>query len=260
LCLLPPLGSAKYKPIHLESKLESKLTKRQLRKYRDHGAKVLVAITKQWPEVPQSWLDKNGIRSLRWQDVCRALRKVKYGKQIDRFLCDGFASYLEASEMAYRENITQKDLERVRSLFAKIARPQTAQGTVPRRSFLVANDCVELLDDVWLRIRERVPKLSNWSKWGPGYYQVSDEDGAVVEEHTLAFELYPTRKYEKQRFECYLCFPVAKKKGIYIYLGYLRGDKTHIRSQLTKKLLSNGSLDAQKIANLAVKAARDWSV
>jgi hypothetical protein len=56
LCLRPGQAANVSKHIVLESKLGSILTEKQLQKYKDHGTKVLIAVTKNRPEVPNKRL------------------------------------------------------------------------------------------------------------------------------------------------------------------------------------------------------------
>ena len=166
LILVPPSASESqlnrsYKPIHLESKVGSPLRKDQLQKYKESGTKILVAITKHWPEVSQEWLHRKQVKSMRWQDICRALRQAKCHGQKNRFICDNFRAYLEESEMAFREDITEKDLEDLRSLFLRIASPKTNDSKAPRAAFLTANDCIGLLQDVRRLTQEKLPIFSD---------------------------------------------------------------------------------------------------
>jgi hypothetical protein len=75
LCLRPGNDGSFDKPIYLESKRESRLGESQLKKYKDHGTKILVAVTKYRPEISNKRLHQLGVNSLRWQDFCRALRQ-----------------------------------------------------------------------------------------------------------------------------------------------------------------------------------------
>jgi hypothetical protein len=83
----------------------------RFKRYKEYDASVLVAITKNWPEVPHGELRKIDVKSFRWQDICRGLRQPQCRSQADKFLCNSFATYLEATDMAYREDISRQDLE-----------------------------------------------------------------------------------------------------------------------------------------------------
>src|SRR5262252_4935637 len=71
LCLRPFLEEDRvtlHKPIFIESKVAAPLTEKHLKKYRASGTEILVAITKNWPEVPRARLAELGINHLRWRD------------------------------------------------------------------------------------------------------------------------------------------------------------------------------------------------
>src|ERR1700692_1971415 len=225
LILSPPVrtgarASTSHKPIHIESKVGSKLGAEQLKRYKVGGAKILVAITKNWPEVSQHWLNKEKIKSLRWQDMCRALRQTSVRGQKDRFLCVGFAAYLEESDMAYREDIKQRDLEIVRSLLVNVASQNKEGEIVPRAAFETADDVMQLFEDARRLVRERLPKFA-WSKWGPAYYHEFDENDEKIAEHALGFGFYKN----KRGLYCYVYFPVEKSEPIYFWLWLRRPNK-----------------------------------
>lgn len=258
-CLLPPPGigtrhKALRKPIFFESKVGSPLKEDQLRRYKEKGAKILVAITKNWPEISQARLNAIRVKSLRWQDVCRALRQTKHRGQKDRFLCERFANYLEESDMTYPEDISVSDLKNLRLLFLNIASPGGDGSNVPRTSFTAASDCIELLKDVKRLVREKHPKLARWKSWGPGYYHYV-EDNSIVE-HALAFILF--QKDWRRGFRCDICFPVAKSKKPYLWISNDDGHKE--KTQPISSVSVKGKLNAKELASAVVKAARDWRV
>ncbi len=103
LCLrptLPPALYAGHRPIFIESKVTAKLGEAQLKSYVVSGTKVLVAITKNWPEVSRRQLASIKVNHLRWQDVARALVQSSPRSAKDKFICDAFTEYLEYSGMA----------------------------------------------------------------------------------------------------------------------------------------------------------------
>jgi hypothetical protein len=187
LCLRPGQAANVSKHIVLESKLGSRLTEQQLKNYKDHGTKVLIAVTKNRPEVPHKRLLEIGVKSLRWQDFCRALRQTAIAGQREKFICQSFAEYLEESGMAYREDITPKHLAEIAKLLKKL----TAHGEIefcPGQSFNFADNCLGLLDDVRASLCELLPKLDRWTCWGPGYFRCAPEEGEEMY-HYLAFSL-----------------------------------------------------------------------
>jgi hypothetical protein len=264
-CLIPPPGrrhGTSYKPIFVESKLEAKLTERQLRKYRMKGTEVLVALTKNWPEVSQERLDEIGVKTLRWQDIRRALRETSRHGQKNKFVCDNFAMYLEETGMAYREDIKKGDLENIRSLLLKIA-SQESYGEMSFPSvnvaFVTANNCLELLKDVKRRILEKFGKLNQWKSWGPGYHHNFDP-GEGSPYHAFGFGFYPV-EYKRSHFDCYMSFPASRREPIGVYLEYLdRAANWNERELSIGSVLTDGSLDEQKVTRAVVKAAEDWNI
>ena len=226
LCLMPPSGlgrRAMHSAIYLESKVGAPLTEQQLQRYKEHGTEVLVAITKNWPEVSQAWLKRNGIKSLRWQDICRELRQTKCHGRQNRFLCDGFATYLEESDMAYPESISQSDLLDVQSLLKRIASLESDGSVVPRARFKVADGCIELLKDAKRRVREKLPKSKfiGWKSWGPGYFHYREDNSITA--HAFGFIWYP-KIWHDQNFRCTIFFPVSTRKP-YLLLHREQGDE-----------------------------------
>jgi hypothetical protein len=263
LCLMPSLGLGKraiHRAIYLESKVGAPLTERQLQRYKKHGTEVLVAITKNWPEVSQAWLKRNRVKSLRWQDICRALRQTKCHGQQNRFLCDRFATYLEESDMAYREGISQSDLSDVRSLLVQIASSVSDGSRVPHASFKVADACFELLQDVKHLVREKRPKSKfiEWKSWGPGYFHYLDEDNSITD-HAFGFIFYP-RIWHDQNFRCTIVFPVSTRKPYLLLHRDGEGVMFRERYLTIRSVLFKRNLDAEKVANAVVKAASDWRV
>lgn len=264
LCLLPPPsrnGGSSFKPVWLESKVGSHLGEHQLRKYKEYGAEVLVAITKNWPEVTQTRLSALGVKALRWQDICREMRQAPSAKKIDAFLCSNFADYLEWAEMAYREDITTGALNELRAIFVKVSLGSGHGSSVPGiGSFGVADDCMALLKDVRQLFRERMPALAKWKNWGPGYWhEFIDEDNksAGVDGHTIAFGLYPKRWVDK-RVVCGVWFPTTKQEEVYLYFTYADGDYRRDKSVSLLKGMSKGKLDAHKIAGALCSAVKSW--
>jgi len=261
LCLIPPSKvtpglTASHKPIFIESKVQSVLGEKQLKRYKEYGTEVLVAITKNWPEVSQQKLDSIGVKSLRWQDMCRALRQIKIRGPKNQFLCEKFATYLEESRMAYREDITPKELEKVRSLLVKVASQKNEGHNVPRAAFQTANDLMEFFQDARRLVQERLPTFA-WAKWGPAYHHEFDDNDDEIAEHALGFGFWKG----KRALNCYIYFPVEKSELIHFWLWLTRQNKEPLEKLLpVKNVLSKRKLDADKLADAVVKAARAWHV
>ncbi|MDE1894795.1 MAG: hypothetical protein KGH90_10765 [Xanthomonadaceae bacterium] len=209
------VDGAQHKPIFIESKVGARLGEKQLKNYIDSGTEILVAVTKNWPEVPRTRLETLKVNHLRWQDVSRALSSTSGHRGKDKFLCDAFLEFLEYSNMAYREDITLRQLEDVRRLLSKISYP--GRGfIVPGVSFASANSCLSLLQDARRIAYETMPtKPTEVANWGPGYFHVpSGDDPASIDLHALGFEMYPKGKgqYSKIHLLCALYFSAKKKK------------------------------------------------
>jgi hypothetical protein len=72
--------------------------------------------------------------------------------------------------MAYREDISVRDLEKVRGVFAKLSKPNNYGEIAPCNGFGIADNCLELLADVKHLLKEQEPKFAKWRSWGPAYY------------------------------------------------------------------------------------------
>lgn len=134
LCLHPPRSTrrnSQLKPIYLESKVNARLTESQLGNYLQSGADILVAITKNWPEISRRRIFEIGANHVRWQDIARALAEVKKRDAKDKFLCAEFANFLEYNHMTYRADITETHLEQIRKLLTNIG---TTKLRAPREA------------------------------------------------------------------------------------------------------------------------------
>jgi hypothetical protein len=262
LALQPGEGTSFAKTIYLESKVRSKLTKQQLKRYKDYGATVLVAVTKNRPEVSQSILKQMRVKTLRWQDFCRALRHTPVRGQQEKFLCHSFAEYLEESGMAYRENMTKYHLRQICALLNKIGLHGKVDGIKPGLTFNYAHNCLELLREVRASLLERLPKLSKLHAWGPGYFHFQ-EDGQETIQHGLGFTF--ARKWGKgePRFaasfyfdpngSAYWVVEWSAKENVYS-IDSISSPIKNLSGRTTKEL------DADLMAKTVEKAARKWRV
>lgn len=267
LCLRPPKDAKFRKLIFLESKLKSLLDERQLRKYRDHGADILVAVTKNRPEVPQYGFRQLGVKALRWQDFCRAMRQTAIKGPREQFICQSFAEYLEESEMAYREDLTTQHLEEIGVMLRKIALHKYSETTLGLTTFNYAHNCMQLLRDVRATVLERLPKLAQWTTWGPGYYH-DFEEGDEETWHALGFSFTPNRWRKGERvFSCRLFFyPNGSTKWAVSAGKYdvsIDKENLHTVDSISSRIkFSRGAivkaLDAEKMAKTVIDAARKW--
>jgi len=95
---------------YLESKVQSRLTEEQLRKYKEHGVKRLITITKNWPEVTQQKLADLVVGHLHWQEICQALeqslKQIKYCCCVDSLNTYPAARRSSANSADIRNTIT----------------------------------------------------------------------------------------------------------------------------------------------------------
>jgi len=241
----------------LESKIEAPLSKSQLGRYKRRTGVQLVAITKNYPEVPIQWMRRKGIASLRWQDIHRALTAARNDTAIDKFLTGQFLSYLENSNMAFRE-IRLRQLEDFADLLGTI-RMQQRDGRVPKiGTFTTGNDCLLMLGDLDRGIRDYLPNSDGWKTWGPGYSQTNSEKDGVW--HSLGFQRYKGSR-RKVELDCSLDFPDDKNEDIYWGLYLTVGKKVereHCRP--IKNYCKKGLLEREELRKEAVSLLKRWKV
>lgn len=244
------------KHIILESKRDSILPEQQLTKYKDHGTEVLIAVTKNRPEVTYKRLREIGVKSLRWQDFGRALRQTTIAGQLEKFLCQSFAEYLEETGMAYHENITAKHLNQIAMLLRKIATHGSTSFS-GRQIFNYAHNCLGLLDDVQASLREVLPKLDQWSCWGPGYFHNPPEEAGGEIYHYLAFTFAypPSWRGDYAWFSGGLKFHEGTNQWSIRYYKPKNRDILEINHRIAS-VSSKGVLDIEKMAKTMERAAR----
>ncbi len=263
LCLRPFLGpnqESPHKPIFIESKLGAILGEQQLKNYIKSGTEILVAATKNWPEVSKKKLSALGVNHLRWQDVSRALSTVSNRNAKGKFLCDAFLNYLEYSNMSYREDITFTHMEEVRGLLARVGSPKFL-AFVPGSSFELANSCLALLRDARRIAQESMPKLTECGNWGPGYYhEQNDDNPAQIEWHVFGFEIFRKGQYSKSRLLCGLYFSAYKPNSIIWLVGHYGHNARAGREIWTpaQRFTSRKKLDANRLAQSILGAVGKW--
>jgi hypothetical protein len=242
---------------YLESKLESPLTLEQLRRYRKHGIQYLVAVTKHPPAITRKEATKAGVFVLRWQDLHRELLRERALAHSDRFIARSMADYLEDLGMAYRENLTLKDLELFRRILSTAASPKYREIS-PRNGFEVADACLQLLQDVRQSFCDLHPKLLKYRSWGPGYFVWVDEDGNKY--HVLGWDLYK-KSWSEWRFACRLWFPNKTSEPI-SWSSHLAGSSVtdQYDEHSLKSMLVHGTVDQDKLLGSLRKCAKRWGV
>lgn len=254
--------------IFLESKVGSHLGVPQLKKHKNYGIKILVAVTKNRPEVPHDILRKIGVKSLRWQDFCREIRQTVIKGQNERFLCQKFAEYLEASEMAYREDITKQHLNEIGALLKKIT-SRKLSDIKPGEAFRHADGCLQLLKDVRASLLERRPKLAKWKSWGPDYFHDPPDEGQEIS-HCFGFTFTPRWRATEPWFSARFYFHAKGTVQWAIASEDPRNKRgfreiTHsIDSVCSTIKPSPGrtvkALDADKMSKTVEEAARRWHI
>jgi hypothetical protein len=233
----------------LENKVSAPLTKEQLLRYRSGGSgSRLVAVTKRYPEVGISWLKKNGIVSLRWQDIHRALGAISGARGEDRFLCLEFRAYLEELDMAHRENLTQADIHSVTRLFAAIRSGRNSDLDA-ESAFRAGADLHQLLEEVIRHSRERQPELERWKRWGPSYLKWRESPEAPFY-HLLLFRLL--KRGWQEWFGAGIMFKDCSHDACWLVSGKptKRGKYIEHRYAIARVCKRDGSLDPDRMVRL----------
>jgi len=159
--------SAKTPVFVIENKVEAKLTLKQLRKYRRHDVKYLVAVTKYAPDVPERQMNREGVFALRWQDVHRYLSsQLPAARPVDRFLVRSFLSYLEDLKMAYPEQLKVTDLNQLRRALNVAVSERRYKGLDPKGAFATADVCLQFLEELRRQLVEKFPELGTLQALG----------------------------------------------------------------------------------------------
>ena len=241
----------------IENKVEAPLTEGQLRRYRRVASgRYLVAITKHPPETGSRWLRKQGIFSLRWQDIHRALSAIK-AKGSDRFLIDGFIEYLEALGMAHREDITIDDLKRLDRLLVQIDSPKNSQMKIGR-AFDIGSACLGIADDVLQTLLDSHGKrLSRWRRWGPSYEKWFE--GGESTGHYIGFRFHDAKWKNWFGGSFYLPGNPEEEPTWYVS-GNVRGREVDVDHPLSQLTSPAGMIDPQKLAARLARTVKPLKV
>jgi hypothetical protein len=243
---------------HLESKVESELALAQLVKYRNHGVTSLIAITKYPPAISARELRAMQIRTVRWQDVHRAMRNLARPSLIDRFLCHSFAKYLEETGMAYDEELTGKELRALQRLLKQVS-VDTTDGLVPTGAFGVAERLLRFLRDLEFDFRQRHETLTGVSRWGPGY--VNWKNDKATKFHVFECHLFPRRQWSKRRLCFGFRFPENDRGKVSFRVRLFDGARYREQRVWLRGLTdSRGVIDQSKVLKVVRTAASGWRV
>lgn len=241
--------------IYIESKIGSRLSEEQLQRYKDSGGHTLIALTKNWPEVPIRRLRELKINIVRWQDIARELDQTKIRSPRENFLCKAFQELLEYAGMTYREDLNVSEMERVRRLLNTIGSDEFSP-VVPQGAFALADNTLSFLGDVKKFALDLGGSTERWHSWGPGYYHDLSEEGETLW-HALGFLIHPPHQYSKSRLLCGLYFPTDPEANIFYRVGR-RGSliDNHESDRKLSGILSNDKLDAEKLARKLIAYGR----
>jgi hypothetical protein len=242
---------------YLESKLGSPLTLEQLRRYRKHGVDFLIAVTKDPPEIDRGKVLKAGVFTVRWQDIHRRLLGGRAPTSRDRFIARSLTEYMEELGMAYREDLTVKDLELCRRVLKSVAAQKG--GISPRNGFEIADACLNLLQDVRLRYSELHPELSDYHVWGPGYFNWFDDDEGRL--HAFAWDLYK-EKWKEDRFGLRLWFPENLRSPLSwaVHRSGPRGSEKYEERPVKSLLSPGGTINQAALINWLNRCAKHWKL
>jgi len=149
----------------------SPLRNAQLQRYQSQrrGGAVhhLLAITKFRPDVPVPKLLAEGIRCLRWQDIHRALLDAPPLPPVERFIAAAFVDFLEDGDISFPQQLTSKDLQRASEAIRGMHKSRAPDGVAVKQAFHVLHGCTGLLQELAIEVRERIPSLAHFRRFGP---------------------------------------------------------------------------------------------
>jgi hypothetical protein len=209
----PSRKSPKTPVFVIENKVGAKLNLRQLRKYKRHGVRYLIAVTKYPPDVPERQLKDEGVFALRWQDVHRHLSSHFPRTPVDRFIIKSFITYLEELKMAYPEQLKASDLRDLRLVLNLAASDKRWKGLDPKRAFATADQCLQLLAELRRQLVEEIPELGQFEFWGPKFYvwRVPKGDDLKSRFHSFGWQIR-SKPHRDPSFSCSFDFPRSQRK------------------------------------------------
>lgn len=245
---------------YVESKVESPLTLRQVKKYRTHGVESLLVITKHRAEEPLSGV---GVCSIRWQDVHRELRKPTGARAVDKQLCEWMADYLEELDMAYREDLTVEDLASCGKLFRSVGTAKRGWSQLSaRRVFEIAHSCSGMLDDLHQDFLDAHPALeakpyinsrTNYGKW------IDPVEGS--ETHSIGWTI-AKRHWNRWQLVCSMAWEEQDSQDGGSFFVGLQGSTVKARTSTMplQKFATGGVIERAKLLRHLTSCVRKWHV
>ena len=243
---------------YVESKVESPLTLAQVEKYRKHGVKSLLVLTKYKPDEP---IIAKGVSELRWQDVHRVLQDMAGARAIDGRLCQWMAEYLEELDMAYREDLTVADLSSCGKLFRSVRSSEKWKQVSARYVFEIAHACTGMLDDLHQDFLDAHPTLeaapyrnskTHYGKW------VEPEDDS--DSHHLRWQI-TKRHWRRWQFCFSIVWSEDSRDDGHVFV-MLEGSTIQYResSAPIKNFVTKGVIDRAKLLRHLNSCALKWGV
>jgi hypothetical protein len=248
----------------IENKVEAKLTLKQLRKYRKHDVKYLIAVTKYPPDVPEQLMKREGIFALRWQDIHRYLSaNLPSAGPVDRFLIRSFLTYLEDLKMAYPEQLKVADLNQLRKALNVAVSVRRYKGIDPKGAFATADLCLGFLEELRRQLVDKIPELEPFKHWGPMFYASREDKDEPVKNahHGFAWQIQG-RPWYVLSFGCGFCFPRSlREPTVWAIWLERRGRRTRETTyRLSKFSDATGTIRQDAMLRMLMSFARKWRV
>ena len=246
--------------IYIESKIRSSLTEGQLGRYKKQGVKNLIALTKNFPELPNQIFENLHVHTVRWQDIHASLNGLTIKTQKDRFICQNFCSFLEEADMAYDpRELTVEGMEKIHRMFRRISRTKPNRAiSKPDDSFECASRCISLSNEIYLDLTANITRLKKARKW-VGYWKETDKQ-RNINFHALSCVL-SKRPFSKNNFHWSFCFPQKHHSPIVLYIYYVKNGKDIGDEKIPlREFVKRNKINTDILTKTVIKYARRWNV
>ncbi len=160
--------------------------------------------------------------------------------------------------MAYREQITNRDLEHGGRLLRAIQQPNLYDIAV-KEGFSALHSCAYLLFDIVRDLRDTNAKWLTFRRWGPAYSQWLDDDG-VLTAHAVGWELWRRRNNRELGFGCCVSFGAMGKTRTTLTVYTKPFNEKRCLDEPIRRFFSHGHLDADTILSTVRKQATKWNI